>query len=83
MYGLILGGMEIFAEFVYETENKDLYDQMKEKTLVEVEKFEERRKIEMGNSLKKKDFPLFICAEGKYTVQRNLFHPIISAALRK
>ena len=30
---------------------------MKEKTLKEVEKFEERRKIRMENSLKKKDFP--------------------------
>ena len=75
--------MEIPAEFVYETENKDLYDQMKEKTLEEVEKFEERRKIGMENSLKKKDFPLIISAEGKLTVQRNLFPPIISAAPRK
>ena len=37
--------MEIPVEFVCKTENKNFYDQMKEKTLVEVEKFEERRKI--------------------------------------
>ena len=37
--------MEIPAEFVNETENKNLYDQRKEKTLEEVEKFEERKKL--------------------------------------
>ena len=57
--------MEISAEFVYKTENKDLYDQMKEKTFEEVKKFKERRKIGMENSLKKKDFPLIISAIGK------------------
>ena len=57
--------MEIPVEFVYETETKDLYDQMKEKTLEEMEKFEERKRIGMENSLKKKDFPLITSAVGK------------------
>ena len=65
MYGLTQGGMEIPAKFVYETENKDHYDQMKKETLEEVEKFEERRKIGMENSLKKKDFPLILSAVEK------------------
>ena len=43
------------AEYVFKTENKDLYDQMKEKILEEVEKFEDRRKIGLENSLKKKE----------------------------
>ena len=54
-YDLAKGGMEIPAEYVFKTENKDLYDQMKEKTLEEVEKFEDRRKIGLENSLKKKE----------------------------
>ena len=57
--------MEIPAEFVYKTENKDLYDQMKEKTLEEVKKFKERQKIGLEHSLKKKDFSLIISAVGK------------------
>ena len=57
--------MKVPVEFVYKTENKDLYVQMKEKTLEEVKMFEERRKIGMENSLKKKDFPLIISAVGK------------------
>ena len=43
--------MEIPTEFVYKTEHKYLFDQMKEKTLEEVEKLEERRKIGLENSL--------------------------------
>ena len=40
------GGMEILAQYVYKSENKDLIDQMKKKTSEEIMKFEERRKKE-------------------------------------
>ena len=65
LYDLARGGMEIPAEFVYKTENKNLHDQMKEKTLEEVEKLKERRKIGLENGLEKKDFLLSISAVGK------------------
>ena len=48
------GGMEIPAEFIYKSEKKELSDQMKEKTLEEIKKYDKRRKEEMTNSLKKK-----------------------------
>ena len=46
--------MEIPAEFIYKSEKKELSDQMKEKTLEEIKKYDERRKERMKNSLKKK-----------------------------
>ena len=52
---LAQGGMEIPAEFIYKSEKKELSDQMKEKTLEEIKKYDERRKERMKNSLKKKE----------------------------
>ena len=46
--------MEIPAEFIYKSEKKELSDQMKEKTLEEIKKYDERRKEVMKNSLKKR-----------------------------
>ena len=46
--------MEIPAEFIFKSEKKELSDQMKEKTLEEIKKYDERRKEGMKNSLKKK-----------------------------
>ena len=46
--------MEIPAGFIYKSEKKELSDQMKEKTLEEIKKYDERRKERMKNSLKKK-----------------------------
>ena len=43
------------AEYVFKTENIDLHNQMKEKTLIELEKFEDRRKTGLENNLKKKE----------------------------
>ena len=37
-------GMEIPAEFIYRSEKKELIDQMKEKTLEEIKKYDERKK---------------------------------------
>ena len=49
------GGMEVPAEFCFKTCNEKLFFQMKEKTLVEIEKFEEKRKqMEEENKKKKK-----------------------------
>ena len=47
------GGMEVPAEFCFRTCNEKLFFQMKEKTLVEIEKFEEKRK-QMEEEKKKK-----------------------------
>ena len=47
--------MEIPAEFIYKSEKKELIDQMKEKKLEEIKKYEERRKKGMENSLEKKE----------------------------
>ena len=47
--------MEIPAEFIYKSEKKEFSDQMKEKTLEEIKKYDERRKGGMKNSLKKKE----------------------------
>ena len=47
------GGMEVPAEFCFKTCNEKLFFQMKEKTLVEIEKFEENRK-QMEEEKKKK-----------------------------
>ena len=49
------GGMEIPAEFIYKSEKKELIDQMKQKTLGEIKKYDERRKKGMENSLEKKE----------------------------
>ena len=46
--------MEIPAEFIYKSEKKELVDQMKEKTLEEIKKYDERRKKWMENNLEKK-----------------------------
>ena len=54
-FDLAQGGMEIQAEFIYKSEKKELSDQMKEKTLEEIKKYDERRKEGMKNSLKKKE----------------------------
>ena len=53
-FDLAQGGMDIPAEFIYKSEKKELSDQMKEKTLEEIKKYDERRKEGMKNSLKKK-----------------------------
>ena len=43
-FDLPQGGMEIPAEFIYKSEKKELIDQMKEKTLEEKKKYDERKK---------------------------------------
>ena len=54
-FDLPQGGMEIPAEFIYKSKKKELIDQMKEKTLAEIKKYEEeRRRKGMENSLEKK-----------------------------
>ena len=53
-FDLAQGGMEIPVEFIYNSEKKELSDQMKEKTLEEIKKYNERRKEGMKNSLKKR-----------------------------
>ena len=53
-FDLPQGGMEIPAKFTFKTENTELCKQMKEKMLEQIEKFKERRKISIDNSLKKK-----------------------------
>ena len=50
---LIQGGLELPAEFTFQTSNKKLFSQMQEETLVETEKFEEKRK-KMEDEMKKK-----------------------------
>ena len=54
-FDLPQGGMEIPTEFIYKSEKKELIDQMKEKTLEEIKKYDERRKKGMENSLEKKE----------------------------
>ena len=41
---LIQGGLELPAEFTFQTSNEKLFSQMQEETMVEIEKFEEKRK---------------------------------------
>ena len=53
-FDLPQGGMEIPAEFICKSEKKELIDQMKEKALKEIKKYDERRKTGMENSLEKK-----------------------------
>ena len=50
---LIQGGLELPAEFTFQTSNEKSFSQMQEETLVEIEKFEEKRK-KMENEMKKK-----------------------------
>ena len=50
---LIQGGLELPAEFTFQTSNEKLFSQMQEETLVEIEKFEEKRK-KMEDEMKKK-----------------------------
>ena len=54
-FDLPQGGMEIPAEFTFKSVHEKLYDQMREKVFEELEKFEERRKIGINKSLKKKE----------------------------
>ena len=54
-FDLPQGGMEISAEFIYKSEKQELIDQMKEKTLEPIKKYEEKRKKGMENSLEKKE----------------------------
>ena len=51
---LIQGGLELPAEFTFQTSNEKLFSQMQEETLVEIEKFEEKRK-KMEDEMKKKE----------------------------
>ena len=53
-FDLLQGGMEIPVELIYKSEKKELIDQMKEKTLGEIKKYDERRKKGMEKSLEKK-----------------------------
>ena len=50
---LIQGGLELPAKFTFQTFNEKLFSQMQEETLVEIEKFEEKRK-KMEDEIKKK-----------------------------
>ena len=50
---LIQGGLELPAEFIFQTSNEKLFSRMQEETLVEIEKFEEKRK-KMEDEVKKK-----------------------------
>ena len=75
--------MEIPANFVFRTDNVNLFNQMKEKTLRELENFEKRRKSGLEESLKKNlfflSFFLQFSAVKSFKVLSNLFPPIISA----
>ena len=51
---LIQGGLELPTEFTFQTSNEKLFSQMQEQTLVEIEKFEEKRK-KMEDEMKKKN----------------------------
>ena len=50
---LMQGGLELPAEFTFQTSNEKLFSQMQEETLVEIRKFEEKRK-KMEDKMKKK-----------------------------
>ena len=54
---LIQGGLELPAEFTFQTSNEKLFSQMQEETLVEIEKFEEKRKKMEKEMNKKKKKP--------------------------
>ena len=54
-FDLPQGGMEIPVEFIYKSEKKELIDQMKEKTLEQIKKYDKRRKKGMENNLEKKE----------------------------
>ena len=46
--------MEIPAEFIYKSEKEEFIDQMKQKTLEEIKKYDQRRKKGWNNNLEKK-----------------------------
>ena len=50
---LMQGGLELPAEFTFQTSNEKLFSQMQEEALVEIEKFEEKWK-KMEDEMKKK-----------------------------
>ena len=50
---LMQGGLELSTEFTFQTSNEKLFSQMQEETLVETEKFEEKRE-KMEDEMKKK-----------------------------
>ena len=50
---LIQGGLQLPAEFTFQTSNEKPFSQMQEETLVEIEKFEAERK-KMEDEMKKK-----------------------------
>ena len=52
-FDLSRGGMEIPMEVICKSEKKELIDQMKEKKLEEIKKYDERRKKGIENSLEK------------------------------
>lgn len=54
-HDLAKGGMEVPADFIFKTSNANLYNQMKEKTSEKLVEFENRRKIGLEKSLKKKE----------------------------
>ena len=54
---LIQGGLELPTEFTFQTSNEKLFSQMQEETLVEIEKFEEKRKKIEDEMKKKKKKP--------------------------
>ena len=54
-FDLSQGGTEILVEFIYKLEKKELIDQMKERTLQEIKKYDERRKKGIENSFEKKE----------------------------
>ena len=65
-FDLPQGGMEIPAEFIYKSEKKELINQMKEETLEEIKKYDERKKKGMENSLEKRKIKIknnktFLC----------------------
>ena len=51
------GGLELPAEFTFQTSNEKLFSQMQEETLVEIKKFEEKRKKTEDEINKKKKKP--------------------------
>ena len=50
---LIQGGLELPTEFTFQTSNEKLFSQMQEETLVEIEKFEKKKK-KMEDEMKEK-----------------------------
>ena len=57
---LIQGGLELPAEFSFQTSNEKHFSQMQEETLVEIEKFEEKMKKMEDEMNKKKKKPKIV-----------------------